>query len=189
MQRRRRKGIRFAAIDEPALPARAGRALQDVVGLPARSEPYQPVETPPPRILEVARAVRHVLLQAFPERRKLELQCQRSSAMIAAVLRKERIEVHLISGRILGDRKDPQGNTDHIWCRVVHPEGGGWYLLDVALTQFDHLYDHPVPQIVWGKYWSTLRRYGYREDNPPEWQYDPRAVDPQRVQAVRSLVG
>ncbi len=189
MQRRMRKGIRVTTLGKRG----SGLAVCHPSGATrehgARAGPTREGEAPPAWILDVACAVRRVLLQDFPERRKLELQCQRASAILAAVLRKRRIDVRVISGHVRGNRKEPDTDTGHIWCRILHPEEGCWYLLDVALAQFDYLFDRTVPDIVWGKYWNCLREYGYVEDDPPEWSYDPRDFDPRRVEAVRSLVG
>jgi hypothetical protein len=127
-------------------------------------------------------------LRDFPERRKLERQCKRAAVILRSVLQKQRIEVHLISGRVGGELRAPKRETDHVWCRVRHPRNGLWYLLDVAMVQFQDLFEGPVPEIIWGEYRSTLRKYGYQEADPPEWEYDPREFDPRRLDAVRSLL-
>ncbi len=182
------KGIRATIAGRQAARAEARRHAEGLLGGSPTPKTRRGDEVPE-KVAEAARAVRHVLLHDFPDRRKLESQCKRAGVMLRAILQKDKLEVRLISGRVLGDRRSPTAGIDHVWCRVRNPRNGLWYLLDVALAQFDYLFDRPIPIVVWGEYRSTLRKYGYLEDSQAEWAYDPREFDPRRLDAARSLLG
>lgn len=142
-------------------------------------------------ILEVAAVVRETLAADFPDRPGLRGQCRRAAILCDLMLTGLSMHLGVSSTVRVGYVRNPHGAADrwgHHWvlARPAHSAGPA-YLLDVTLTQFATAIDE-VPEVVWGPYRTTMRRYGYGVSGTSLYLYEPGEVSGERVRRVAARV-
>ncbi len=115
-------------------------------------------------VLDIAEAVRRVLLQEEPENPSLAESERKACSLIFGLLLLQEYDVFIQEGALT-----IKGNEHrHQWLEVYLE--GEFFVLDVTLSQWAEQYGAEIPEVVFLLKEEAIEEYGYGSSEDYEWQ-------------------